>query len=86
MASLDISIVFFALMISMILDILAFGMRVKWFYGISMLFAISSLGYFISNYQVVSIGSFTIPFQIFIISWICLPVLVPFILIVRKRL
>lgn len=86
MATLDISIIIFALMISLILILLGMGVPNRIFYALAMIYGIVTLGYFIANYSVVSVGTiFTIPFEIFISAWVFLPILVPFILIVRGR-
>lgn len=86
MTNLDISIVIFALFVVLIMDIFSLGMKEKWLSFMGMIFAIVSLAYFIQNYSVVSIGnSFTIPFQLFIISWVVLPIMTSLIIGLKVR-
>ena len=77
MATLDISVIMFALIVILILDILAIGLHTIWFAFMAMIFGVFSLGYFIQNYTGVSIGTGVvfIPFDIFIVSWVVLAIL-----------
>lgn len=84
MANLDISIVIFALFIVLMLDILALGTRVKWFALFGMIFAISAIAYFIQNYTAVVVGTFSIPFQLFIIAWVLLPIVASAVIAVKR--
>lgn len=86
MAVLDISIIVFALLVNMIMLVIGFflsGYASKIMFFFALMFGLSSMVYFVQNYTVVVIGnlSFTIPFQLFILSWIFLCMIVPAILI-----
>lgn len=85
MATLDISIIFFALVVDMILLIMAIGMRSWLFSLMSAVFGMSSLGYFITNYTAVAVGTFTIPFVLFDIAWAFLCIIVPLVLIINSK-
>lgn len=85
MANLDISIIFFALLIVLMLDILAIGLRTLYLAIFAMIFGIVSLAYFIQNYTEVIIGSFVIPFQLFIIAWVLLCILASFVIALKVK-
>ena len=82
MTNLDISIVIFALVVVLILDILAIGLKEKYLAFLGMIFGIVSIAYFIQNYTAISIGTLTttIPFQLFIIAWVLLAILGSFVI------
>ncbi len=86
MATIDISIVVFALIIIMILDVLGIGMRMIYLNMLAFFFAIFSLGYFITNYQFVAVGNIqTIPMDLLIMTWVFLPILGSLGIMIKNR-
>jgi len=88
MATLDISIIFFGLVISLLLTFFGIGfkpIRIPLFV-MSAVYGVFFLGYVMTNYTGgIIIGTFSLPLTLFILAWIFLCVLVPSLLLVMKN-
>jgi hypothetical protein len=81
MATLDMSIVFVVLVVSLILTLLGYGMKQWLFNFFSAVYGIFMIAYIFQNYQLVAIGSFTIAiYPVFVLALFFLCVLVPLVL------
>lgn len=68
------------------MDLLSIGLSNSWLAGMGLIGAVYFLGYFILNFNVVGIGTFTtVPFEMFIVSWIIMPIGLSFFLIIKYK-
>ena len=86
LTNLDIAILTFALIVDLLLFIIGIGMNEKMFLFLSGSFGVSALAYFITNYNGVIVGTFTIPLNLILIAWVFLCVLTPFLVLIKKLL
>ena len=86
LVNLDIAILTFALIVDLLLFIIGIGLNQRIFLFLSGSFGVVALAYFITHYNGIVIGTFTIPLDIFLIAWVFLCVLTPLLMLIKRLL
>ena len=86
MVSLDISIVFFTLVIGLLLTVFGKALDEWLLYLLSGIYGIMIIAYFGSNYDLIVIGTFTISFYpVFTLAYFFLCIITPLVLLFRAK-
>ena len=86
LTNLDIAILTFALIVDLLLFIIGIGLSQQIFLFLSGTFGVVALAYFITHYNGIVIGVFTIPLDLILIAWVFLCVLTPFLVLIKRLL